>query len=318
MSRFFHTEVPDIFELNGKYYLLFSTMSLSGLKINTPSREFATGAFYMVSDSIDGPYTFLDEYLLIGAANAKMGPYVARTIPYKGGRLLYHHVKSVERPAFCMTKMVATREDNSLYLTYMPNIEKLETITLLSSVADIPSVQTQDKGQWKHNGNEIEGCAGVMGTACTIVEQAKNFHVQCTLKSNTASNAGLALRYDPNAEGDLHNNGVFLNFDFAENRIEIGCSRYHHFAGWGRDPDAVVNLKNFQPWDVCKFKLDKNVNYAIRCFARSEFFEVYVNDEWVLTVVLDSAPKAGGIQLVVAKGEAVFSKIRVVEIELLD
>jgi hypothetical protein len=318
VSRFYNTEVPDIFKLNEKYYLLFSTISFGGLIHNTPSREYASGSFYLVSDNIDGPYHFLDEYLLIGSANTKMGPYVARTIPYKGGRLLYHHIKSMERTAFCTTKMVLARKDHSLYLAYMPNIEKLETDTLISSLTDISDFDIKDQGVWKRTETNIIGSAGVVGTACTIVKHTKDFHIECTLKSITASNVGLALRYDPNSEGYLHNNGVLLNLDFVNNKIEIGCSRHNQISGWGPDIDAIVNLKSFYPWDICKYKLEKNVDYAIRCFARGEFFEVYINDEWVLTVVLDNAPKIGGVQLVVAKGEALFSKIRVAEIEGLE
>ena len=67
LSGFYHTEVPDIFNLNGKYYLLFSTVSFGGLKLETPSREIASGTFYMIGESIDGPFNLSQEYLLIGS-----------------------------------------------------------------------------------------------------------------------------------------------------------------------------------------------------------------------------------------------------------
>jgi beta-fructofuranosidase len=315
VSRFYHTEVPDIFQLDGRYYLIFSTMSFGGMHLNTPSREFAAGAFYMISDSVNGPFTLPKEYLLIGAGNAKMGSYVARTIPYKGGRLMYHHIKSIERPAFSTPKMIATRNDHSLYLRYMPVVEKLETAVRISTIDNIKALKAKDLGIWYRDANSIIGTAGVLGTACEILDIAHDFHIQFTVKSVTAENAGVVLRCDAN---NKNYPGVLLNFNFAYKRIEIGCSRYGPLAGWGPDIDAVVNLRNFQPWDSCNYDLQQNTDYSVRCFARNEFFEVYVNNVWVSTLVLDNASKQGGVQLSVARGQAYFSNIRIADIEPLD
>jgi len=201
-----------------------------------------------------------------------------------------------------------------LYLRYLPVLEKLETCVRLSSV-DIHTIKSRDQGQWHCISNSIIGTAGVVGTSCDILDDAQNVHIQFTVKSATAESAGITLRYNKN---NKNYHGVLLNFDFAHKRIEIGCSRNNLFAGWGPDPDVVVNLKNMQPWDSCNYDLQKNVDYYVRCFARNEFFEVYVNDTWVSTVVLDNAPKRGGIQLAVAHGQAFFSNIRIADIEPLD
>jgi len=67
-AGFYHTEVPDIFELDGRYYLLNSSYTVGGVRHNTTSRDDATGTYYMVSDHFEGPYSLPDDYLLLGQA----------------------------------------------------------------------------------------------------------------------------------------------------------------------------------------------------------------------------------------------------------
>jgi beta-fructofuranosidase len=310
VSGFYHTEVPDIFFLNGKYYLMFSTMSVGGLTLDSPSRDSASGAFYMIGDSIDGPFKLPSDYILMGSSDSKMGPYVARTIPYRDKILLYHHIKTDTRPAFCSPKLIAAYGDNSLYLQYMPILEKLEKSVIISSIRDI-AISVNDLGDWQSKDTCIIGIAQKLGSGCGIAQNVSDVHFYCKLRSLSASKAGIAVRCTDQT-------GVLLTFDFANNRILIGISRYNTTLGWGHDFDAVINHKNYQSWDICKRKLDQNKNYALRVFVRDEFFEVYIDDIWISTVALEQAPKAGDIHLVVEKGEAVFSHIRLAEIEALE
>ena len=310
VSGFYHTEVPDIFQINGKYYLVFSTLSGGGLSLNSPSRENVSGAFYMIADSIDGPFTYPKDYVLMGSSNSKLGPYVARTIQHGDKTVLYHHIKASERPALCSPKLVAAHEDHSLYLQYMPVMQKLEKSELIAATSGI-SIDVNDLGKWELKGTCISGIAQKLGSGCRIAQNVSDIHFNCKIRSISAAKAGISLRCS-------EQNGVLLELDFANNKIEIGLSRYNSTTGWGPDFDAVINHKNFQPWDVCKKKLDHNKSYELRVFARNEFFEVYINDEWISTVVLDGAPKSGDVQLCVQRGEAVFSYIRLAEIEAFD
>ena len=88
--RFFHMECTEYFELGGKHYVTFSTRSQRGLRIDTSTRDNVAGIFYMMSDSRDGTYVSPPNDLLVGAGSGIWDSYAGRTLPWKGGRLLYH------------------------------------------------------------------------------------------------------------------------------------------------------------------------------------------------------------------------------------
>lgn len=311
-SGFFHTEVPDIFEMGGKYYLIFSTASTGGIRLDTSGRKNACGAFYLVSNNIDGPYTKPENYMLIGSSFGRLRSYVGRSIPYQGDRLLYHHISSANNgPAFGSTKMIRAKQNNSLYLEYMPVLEKLEITLLLNGIDDILPLEINDQGQWDRQNGTLLGTAGVVGTSCKIYKSADNIHLQCKLSSETAARAGVVLR-------SKDSKGVLIGLDFANNWLEIGIANYNTVTGW----NAFLNLDGaklqyFQPWDICSRKLEKNTDYQLRCFGRNEFFEVYLNDEWIFTLALDDAAKSGDIEFFAERGKAHFSELRLANIEPL-
>ena len=58
-------------------------------------------------------------------------------------------------------------------------------------------------------------------------------------------------------------------------------------------------------------------NDHLRCFARDEHFEVYLDGRWVFTSVFSDAAKAREVELVVERGTARFSDLRLAAIEPL-
>lgn len=305
--RFFNTEVPDLFELNGRYYLTFNTSSLAGIKINTPHREEVTGAFYMVAPSFEGPFRLPDDPLLIGAGYAKQCAYSARTIPYEGGRLLYHHVGG-ERPAWAAPKMVRAEDDGTLWLEYMPVLEKLETEVVCGSIKDIPSSESADLGCWKRSGNRLVGTAIAMGTSYKVACDAADLHFQCRVSVSSAACAGVVLRGDPDKQG------VAILLDFEHQRIQIGPAK---------GPQVMKgSVGAFASWhyaflDTCLCRLVRGKLYHLRCFARDEHFEVYLDGRWIFTTVMTDAPKRGNVELCVERGEAEFTDLRIANIESL-
>ena len=124
--KFYHCEVPDIFEMDGRWYVTFCTISSGGIKIHTPYREEVTGVLYMTAGQFDGPYALLDDPLLVGAGHGKMTAYSSGSVSYEGGRVLYHHIAG-ERPSCGAPKRMRTGEDGAMWLEYLPAMERLET-----------------------------------------------------------------------------------------------------------------------------------------------------------------------------------------------
>ena len=314
VGRFYDTEVPDIFELAGRTYLLFSTNTRSGIRLNTPSRDDAVGTFYLVGESFKGPFVLPDDYLLIGVGHGKMASYVGRTIPYQGGRLLYHHI-SASRATWGSPKMVGVEDDGSLYLQYLPLLAKLETGVLCRSPEEAPCFEVQDLGEWQRGEGVIEGQAAVVGSACKIARDVADLHLTCQISASRGARAGVVLR---SAEGD----GVLIALNFERKRLEIGYTRYTRdgpFAGWGIDPYGPFVSRGIDLYrDVCRCDLQYGRDYHLRCFARDEHFEVYLDGRWVFTSVFPDAAQAGDVELVVERGAARFSELRLVTIEPLD
>ena len=303
-------EVPEIFELNGRYYLTFSSNSLTGLRINTPTRENARGTFYMVSDFFDGPYEFPADPLLIGVAHGNLGAYVARSIEYQGGRLLYHHVGDcdITRTAWGTPKLICANSDGTLQLEYFPSLAKLETVVLVSSIMEIPPFDTTDLGVWGRGDNGITGANSVAGTFCKLIDNVSDIHLQCTVASLTARCVGIVLR-ETNKK-----RGVIIVLDFENQRLQIGISEVPPVYEYAHGLFGLT----YHVHDSRKYSLRMNQNYEFRCLARDDFFEVYLDNIWVFTVCMPDAPKSGNVGLYVERGKAEFSSFSLAELESLN
>lgn len=309
VKQYPNTEVPEIFEMQGRYYLTFSTNSLTGLRINTPTKEDIRGTLYMVSDSFNGPYILPENPLLIGSGHKNLGAYVARSIGYPGGRLLYHHVgdSSITRPVWGSPKMIRAKEDGSLWLEYLSVLEKLETKVLANSMTDIPSSIVNDMGRWKKNGSRLTGTNETSGSSYKITDNIRDLHFQCRISAESACCAGIILRVSEQDQG------VAIILDFEMRKLQIGSAEI----------PAIYNSAlglfgwNCNIHDSYNFPLNKGVNYHLRCFARAEFFEVYLDNAWIFTACLPDSPLSGNIEFYIERGEAEFSDLRLAEIEKL-
>lgn len=309
VKQYPNMEVPEIFELDGRYYLTFSTNSLTGLRINTPSREDIRGTMYMIGSSFDGPFALPGDPLLIGSGHKKMGAYVGRSISYQGGRLLYHQVgdSNVTRPAFGTPKMIRSNEDGSLWLEYLPALEKLETRVLIDSFMNVPTHVIRDFGRWVKNENSLIGSNDTAGSSYRIAEDISDLHIQCRISATSACCAGIMLKISE------ENKGVAVILDFENQRLQIGTAE---IPGIYNSALALFGW-NCNIHDSQKFSLNRKQVYHLRCFARAEFFEVYLDNSWIFTACLPSSPQTGNIECYIERGKAEFMDMRLAQIEPL-
>jgi len=303
---FFHTEVPSIFELGGRFYLAFNTASLGGIKIDTPSREHAIGSFYLVAERYEGPYKLPDDPLLIGSGQGRRDACCARTIEYQGGRLLYHHIDA-KRPTWGSPKIVQTRVDGSLWLQYTPILEKLETETIPTSLNDVFKIVSSDMGIWKKYHDGLCGKAKVVGTAYKLAGEVADLHFQCKISMIFKTGcAGVVFR------GFNGERGVAITLNFTKQRIEISNATGETFEMKGYDSNFGWTT---MMRDSTSCSLTQGQSYHLRCFVRDEHFEAYLDDRWIFTTVMKDAPKKGDVELCVERGEATFTNLRLVNIE---
>ena len=318
-GQFYGAEVPEIFALDGRYYLLFAGSS-HYIRLNTPTRDDVLGTVYMIGEAFEGPFTLPDDYLLIGSGHRKHAAWCGRTISYQDGRLLYHHI-AADRPTWGASKMIGTCSDGTLYLRYMPALQRLETSVLLSSVEALAPLEVEDFGDWQRQAGALVGQAEVMGSSCRIAQAVTDVHLSIVIHASSAARAGVVLRC-------AEDKGVAMILDFERQCIEIGMGhktgvgkvRHYWLSDCGSiDPSRRAAFGVLQPdkKDFYRCPLHHGRDYHLRCFARDEHFEVYLDDRWVLTAVMTEAAKTGDVELVVEQGAARFSDLRLAAIEPL-
>ncbi|MGD2175598.1 MAG: hypothetical protein PVJ27_09360 [Candidatus Brocadiaceae bacterium] len=299
---FYHTEVPDLFVHEGRYYVLFSTGTMFGLRIHTPSRRDTIGTYYMVGEALEGPYRLPDECLLVGAGHGLGGPYVGRSIVLGGDRLLYHQVRDKSgvgglSASWGAPKRLTVGAGGELTAQYWPGLEALET-------GDLPAAPDEESPGWEQSASGWHGRAEAAGVSHVMLKEAADLHVRVNVTPVSGGRCGLVLR---SADG----RGVLVSLELDLGQVAIGVARHHEIAGWGGYrlgfiPGASVH-DDRDVIDTFRCSLEDGRAYSLRVLARAEHFEVYLDERWVFTTVIPEAPPAGDAALYVERGEAHFA-----------
>lgn len=315
-----YCEVPDIFKINDVYYLIFLDHGWGGSRINTPTRDDVSGTFYMIADKMEGPFRWPDDPLLVGTGHHRIGPWAARIIKHQGQHLLYHHICSSKGSAFASPKVIRQNQDQTLSLKYYPFAEQLEKSMLVEKFDNIPHTRETDQGQWKYEKGRLIGTAPAMGTAAVIAEKIKNIHLQCSFKMLTGAAGGFVVRtkgdFDPE-EFISPTEGVAIIFDYERQMVRIEKLKFISLQGWGPSTGEFMAGKSKLESDSCKYEFRHGLKYRVRCIVRDEFFEVYLDDNWIFSISMTDAPTTGGVDCFVERGTGEFSDIRLASIECL-
>ena len=325
LDRFYQNEEAEVFEADGRYYLILDGGTTGGMRVNTPGRDDVRGSFYMMSSSLEGPYISPIDDLLIGNDMGARCATTGRVIPYKGENI-FVHFSIARRPVLGTPKMVRLRPDGTLFLEYMPVLEKLETEVICESIENIPMAETRDPGQWSRSDGELSCDVKSGGSICKVAENVSDFHLVCTIKGVSADRAGVVVRICKDGDVGVLPRGVGIILDFDKQRIFISDANSYPTTGW-----------YCKELDICRMPLSREKNYQLRCFVRDEHLEVYLDNRWVFTTVIPAPVKnesieqgshfnwsyrwgpevvsAGPVELMVEHGKAVFSEFRLVLIE---
>jgi hypothetical protein len=289
---FANMEVPDYFELNGRHYLLFSS---GGTRKDTGGRTAATGTFYAMADSRDGPYRAPGNCLLLASGRGRFDNYVARTIPYGNTRLLYHHTAGGP-VTWGVPKLVRQNDDGTLWLEYWPGAQALETRVLLDEPKGIPVDDAVGPGQWRVRNSSVTAQAG--GTSILwLPGTVADAMITCAIAAGECERAGLVWRCNGGK-------GNAVGISARERRIAI-----LEVAAEGAISTKLLD-------DIAGVRMPAGPQH-LRVLVRAHRVEVYLNDAWLFGVSLPEAPPSGRIGLLVEGGTAEFASLRVAELEPL-
>ncbi len=295
-GRFYHNEVPEHFVHDGRHYVLFSTGSCAGIRVQTPGRRETAGTYYMVADRLEGPYRLPEDPLLVGAGYARLASYVARTIEFGGQRMLYHHIRDDSEKwdgTWAAPKRLDVEPDGTLTVRYWDGLAALERRTVVEAAS-------------------AEITHGVAGAAETVARDLADLHVTARLRYRGDGRCGVVVR---SADGS----GVMLSLDFQLGAAEIGVGRRHDLFGWGAD---VTGFAMHPPQrdqrfvlDRCALPLELDRDYELRILARGEHVEAYLDGRWLFTTHVPEAPARGDVELLTERGRATFHDVCIAELE---
>jgi hypothetical protein len=229
--------------------------------------------------------------LLIGAGFNKMSAYVARTIEYKGQRLVYHHYAG-NPPAFGWPK-VLNAEGEHLYLTAWDGLVKLRQSEIrLTDWKPITHGPTAP-GDWHVEDAAVQGRCEYGASILRADATATDVDIEADVTICAGARAGLVTGL-PSTQNQK---GIALLLDVEAGEITLGeAYTWEHANG--------PNLS--QIIDSVRRPLFHNQTYRVRVIHRHCYVEVYADGRLVFSTVTDFAPSGGGIGCVVESASAEF------------
>ena len=123
-------EVPDVFYLDGKWYLTVLTHACFGARYVFSDRNVVSGSLYAVSDSPKGPFLLKEDNVFIGGTMSS--GYTCRSFDYKGKKYLSYIDKSEYGWSISLPKEIRVVE-GKLTPCYTPILERLRKREVITS-----------------------------------------------------------------------------------------------------------------------------------------------------------------------------------------
>jgi beta-fructofuranosidase len=297
-------EVPDVFEMNGLWYMTILTGNWYGNRGFWSDPNLVCGTLYAVAERPEGPFTELaDSALLAGRTTA---PLSCRSLVLDGERYLLYTDRERSDHTDCgaMTwgslstpKALRTTGDR-LYAAYCSRIES-EVARELIGAGNPPvehhgriwgQVWQKPTARWRRD-EVITGDARTGWGVMRFDSRAAAFIYEATVTIGTATAAGLALRLAGEMEGAI----VVMEPD-----------------------DQVVAFYSAPAFDFSEKRLtviQRDTPIHLRIVNRLEHMEIYVDDALRLAFSW-YAGIGGDVGLFVDRGRASFENIRFRELNV--
>ena len=295
-------EVPDVFELNGKWYMTCLTGEHYGNRGIFSDPNIREGTIYAVADNPQGPFDELRDNVLIGAHSAV--PLSCRTVLFKGERyIMYTDRERYDRSdsgasayGTISTPKLLDTDGDRLFMKYSQLIES-HVIAELITPSKLPAIESgtelcvwpyhwrMSSATWVRSDNEIIGNSRTGWGVLSFDESAESFIYEADITIEEGVAAGLAIRFKN------HNHGAIVAMDAIEQSVFYG---------------ETMGF-NFVEKRLSKITVDQPVHLAI--INRLEHVEVYLDDE--LKLAFSRYLGIGGhIGLFVDRAKARFENIR--------
>ncbi len=293
-------EVPDVFELEGRWFLTMLTGNVYGGRGALP--DAMTGAtVYAQSDSPYGPFRLPDDFVLLGARSAS--PISVRSIAKDDARLALYTDRIRQNPEFLDSRLRVgflstpkryTLRNGRLALLYWP-------LPFKEAAAPFPLAMEKTWGQiwgmkdahWVWGEVEISGqCADRWSVLPLAGDWGDFFMLECELESSAAA-AGFVVHRQENVPNIWpHERGLGFFVEPEAGRVMAADLPFLEFT-------------EIRTADVCS-----RGRMHLRLIRRGVALEFYVEDVLLLAFTYAKGT-TGAIGLAVDRGAACFRKLRV-------
>ena|GEM_PF-1128678 len=313
-------EVPEHLTLNGRHYVIFSTVSLHGARYDARSLDYSGGTYYVVGDDLQGPYrTPPGDPLLLGIRNHRnvVMAYVGRVIRWQDEYLFYHiWGDHGSNGRIGIPKLLREAAPWELGLYYWEGCEALKGEPLHSEeTAEQPHDEKTAKSFHSEGTAEPPASLRIVGKMPSVVWSGVSSSAPGTIRFSglggvdaiawTGARAGVQSAETVN---DLRNgriieysltveSGTGAGLWFGEQRwclfvnvraqrLELGTLR----EGWMAS--QVLDIDTWREWELGYSKA-----LAIRLFVRNECIEAFVDDKHALCYRIeeDVIPSGNGL-----------------------
>jgi beta-fructofuranosidase len=301
-------EVPEHVEIAGRHYVLFSTNSTAGARFVPGDPLSQGGTYYVVSDSVRGPYVRPPAHPLLHGhriAGREFATYVGRPLRTSGGELLLYHHWAADPPDgwWGPPKRLVERRPYVLGLDYWPGCEALKDpagqLSLAGSeVRPLPSAGALPVVTWAVTGTDVvarnaggaHGAAWLAGPADGDAPdpQPAGRIIETGVRIDAGRGLGLWVRH----AGRETMFAACLNAETQQ--VEFGTLT------WYKDGSSL----KLDVEEQVGFGITAGVTHQVRLLLRYRYAELYIDDQLVRSFVCRAEldPAAAGFFSDVADG----------------
>ncbi|MHC4479315.1 MAG: glycoside hydrolase family protein [Planctomycetota bacterium] len=274
-NRFNCFEVPDVFKLGPKWYMIAMTGDIYGQSDRWADKDISLAIIVFQSDSVYGPFLEVRDNLLL-SSSSRIGQGVsARTVERNGERLLFytHSEASTGRGRLCWPEKLVPRAEGGLDSVY-----------------------------WEGVNSAFED--GVGAAAMEVASDESGFGLVRVKQWNRKDAA-----YMITANVDLHTaQAAGIAFGRKDGNSPLVVAQIDCAAG----PEGTVSIERLANREIIQkreMKISRKGVYKLRAIVCGEIVKFYVDERLVLTQYV-AGIKPDDVYLYARQGEARYRNIR--------
>lgn len=284
-------EVPEVFYLNGKWYMLCLTGNMYGHRGCTSDPLVRKATLYAVADNVWGPYQMNEQDNVLLGSVFHQG-YSCKTILWKGMRTLFFTQGEYKAgsPHGCISRpqQIIVNESGRLRLRWHPACDALYEPANLGAFENIAEGHWGSIGQWEVAEGEISGRCDGDWAILPAQESLDDGCIECTVTLGDARSAGICFRLGGE---NIMAGGLVVLLDRYQQQL------------------VLTAVREFPNIEARTFPVRQDRPYRLKVMCTGNVINVYVDEELWIQCYEPCASK-GRVALFVEHGSAIFSELQ--------